>query len=618
MLADNIVWLKKHAPSIYHHVRKWEETTDENNFLIETARDGNRTLKYQDDGQEIYLHSKYNPIREADSIIDQFVKKEEITNETQVVFYGVGLGYHIEVFLKRYPNTDFYIVEPSVEVLSMFLDNIRLNNLPMKNLKLLQCGNDPNDLYNQIIKYKEKSIVICAHPVYPQIFKNEYKDFLGILRNIVKDRKISLKINYNFKKRWIINSVNNFKEVLKTPNILMEHNNIFEGKTAILVAAGPSLDFEIENLKKIKREGLAYIFAAGTSINTLIHHNILPDAVCTYDPTEANQKVFININNLEIKNVPLVFGSSVGYEVLEQYKGPKIHMITTQDTISNFFLNAKNDNMIDRISDSPSIAVVTYELLVKLGFGKIILVGQNLSYTNQKIYASGVTHRSNDVGNIDFSLVENVNGGKNETSEHLLQMKKMLEYVIERNNTITFNTTIDGAKIKGVEFTTLNEIMVQQLHERQVDGCAFEKILNMKNDIYDFDVLNEKRRQLNEEYERYMGLVIQIEKVIKLLYKTVDNYKFNASQNKLSNMLKSIEKNDYFRVVASPLNRVEYSLAVEYSSQMGDSRIPLNKRKKQIEPIENLIIHLLSEIELNKRIMFVINNTIEQYLKEKE
>jgi Uncharacterized protein conserved in bacteria len=113
---------------------------------------------------------------------------------------------------------------------------------------------------------------------------------------LVKNQRSALSVNYAFKKRWIINSVNNFKTVLTTPNILTDNRGQFRDKTAILVSAGPSLDYEIEYLKYIKSNHLAFIFSVGTSINTLIHHGIYPDVMTTYDPTETYRLVFNNIN----------------------------------------------------------------------------------------------------------------------------------------------------------------------------------------------------------------------------------------------------------------------------------------------------------------------------------
>lgn len=159
----------------------------------------------------------------------------------------------------------------------------------------------------------------------------------------------------------------NFGEVLNTPNILLEKKGEFKDKPAIIVAAGPSLNEEIENIRYIKENGLAYIFSVGSAVNTLVYHNIYPDAATTYDPGKFNQNVFTKIKEKEIKDIPMVFGSSVGYETLLNYPGKKYHMITSQDSVSNYYLRNENNKPIDMVYDAPTIAVVTLQLLYELG-----------------------------------------------------------------------------------------------------------------------------------------------------------------------------------------------------------------------------------------------------------
>ena len=151
----------------------------------------------------------------------------------------------------------------------------------------------------------------------------------------------------------------------------MEKKGQFKGKPAMLVAAGPSLNEEIENIRYIKENGLAYIFSVGSAINTLIYHNIYPDAACTYDPTVNNQKVFAKVKEKNIKDIPMIFGSSVGYETLIDYPGKKYHMITSQDTVSNYYLKTEEEDRLDIVLDAPSIAVVTLQLLYVLGFNPV-------------------------------------------------------------------------------------------------------------------------------------------------------------------------------------------------------------------------------------------------------
>jgi len=374
MLADNILFLREQYPAVYQAVKTWEETKQEPMAFVEAARDGNLTLKYKSGDQSVYVHSKYNPIREAEAIVDKLSKDQDINEQTLMVFYGIGLGYHIEAFITRYPMVSYSIVEPSPEIFTCYLDHkVLIKNLN-KNLLMLQCGNQADPLYTKAVQSKDKNLLICELSAYPQVFKTEYTAFLSEFRRIVKEQRSSLHTNFAYKKRWIINSVNNFKVVLQTPNILLEDHDFCKGKSALLVAAGPSLDLEIENLKKIKAEGLAYIFSVGSAINTLIHHGIEPDGMCTYDPSERNQIVFNKINELGIETIPMIFGSSVGYEVLEQYHGPKYHMLTNQDTVAAYFLRTESREQIEMVIDAPTIAVVTLELLEKLGFSQIILV----------------------------------------------------------------------------------------------------------------------------------------------------------------------------------------------------------------------------------------------------
>ena len=104
---------------------------------------------------------------------------------------------------------------------------------------------------------------------------------------------------------------------------------------------------------------------------------------------------FCAYNQEKITDIPLIFSSSVGFEVLQNYPGTSLlHMITSQDTISSYLLKLDNNTQLDGVKDAPSIAVVTIQLLYKLGFNPIILVGQNLAYADNKHYAEGISYAS--------------------------------------------------------------------------------------------------------------------------------------------------------------------------------------------------------------------------------
>ncbi len=618
MLADNILFLREEYPSIYQCVKKWEELEGKASFFLENAKDGHLTLRYEKDEKTVYLHSKYNPIREAEAIIDKLADDEKIDEQTHVVFYGLGLGYHIEVFLLRFPTVSYSIIEPSPEIFAHYLDNKVIKKSINKNIQILQCGNQVDMLYYKAVQTKYKKLVICDLSTYRQIFKENHRKFFADFKRLVKEQRSVLHANYSFKKRWIINSVNNFKCVLKTPNILLEKDSFFNGKQAILVAAGPSLDLEIENLKKIKDAGLAYIFSVGSAINTLIHNGIEPDAMCTYDPTDKNQMVFNKINNLGIKSIPMIFGSSVGYEVLEQYQGPKYHMLTNQDTVAAYFLKTVNGKLIETVSDAPSIAVVTLELLVRMGFSQIILVGQNLAFNEEKTYSSAIDYFTEEMRKTmlktDVVFTEAVDGSQVKTTESFLNMKRQLEQTIDKYKAKVINTTIGGARIEGASFKTLAQLIGEELLDSRVCDCPISQI--KLTEKYDQSYTFAQLEQLKGAYQEYQTLIPGIKScLLELQDLTRMNQEKEAFQThlKMDRQIKTMEENIFFKMIALPINRVEYGILVNDIQIIKTEKNQLKKIKSVIKPTESFINLLYTEMNLCNEIMLVFDNVIREF-----
>ncbi|MDY0278183.1 MAG: DUF115 domain-containing protein [Acholeplasma sp.] len=609
MLADNIVLLRKRFPLVYECINKYEENCEGSNFIHENSKSDIMTLKYLDQRMTVYVHSKYNPIREAETIINNLLGKESITNETHILFYGVGLGYHIIYFAKKFPNVRFSLIDPSIEAMQLLLDSVALKSLGDSRIVNIQVGDHLADFFNNIIERRDQNVVICELPAYKKIFEEDYSSFLTQFKSMIKEQKISLNVNSAFQKRWIINSINNFKEVLQTPNILMESNEIFKEKTAVLVSAGPSLNFEIENLRKIKDEGLAYIFSVGSAINTLIHNSIHPHAMCTYDPMEENQLAFKKVNELKIESIPMIFGTSVGYETLQQYQGPKFHMITNQDTVSDYFLKTLTNQEIVKVHDAPSIAVVTLELMVKLGFSRIILVGQNLAYLNERHYSEGVPY---EVGKVkEILLTENVDGKQIETNESFMVMKRLLEQNISNLNANVVNTTVNGAKIEGTTFIPL-EVLMRELQKNSVNmEEPFEQIIQTK--MYDQKYISEQFDKLEKSYDNYKFLISDIKDHISQLkgFVTMNSTKrINEVHKNMDQLIGCLENNIFFTVFTLPLHRVEYGILAQEIKQIKLSCNQDKTIKKIIKPTENFINLLSTNIALNEVIMDVLNNTI--------
>lgn len=615
LLVDNINILKNIYPYTFDRIKSLEETMDKKLLRVEETRKGDKTLSVVKKGKKTHIHSRYNPIREAEAIIEEY---KEIEEGTTVIFYGTGLGYHIDLFLEKYPDVNYYIYEPVPEMLYTYLSSKSIKDLPGKNLKNIVLGNNREEtlkFLNSLIDKNRGNVLLIELPIHKQIFNRQYKDFLELFKTIIKDKRSGIHTNYAFQERWILNSMKNFKEVLNTPNILLEKKDQFKDKPAILVAAGPSLNEEIENIRYIKDNGLAYIFSVGSAINTLIYHDIYPDAACTYDPTVHNQKVFEKTKERGIKEIPMIFGSSVGYETLVNYPGDKYHMITSQDTVSNYYLKNKDGKSINIVQDAPSIAVVTVQLLYALGFSPIILVGQNLAYRGKERHSEGV-HYSSEVTEAEMKngiWVKDVYGNEILTNEGFNRMRQQMElYINGFPNINVINTTKGGAHIEGTSFIELKDIIDKDLNTKVVEKNWLEG--NKTN--YDKEHLKSQSEKMDKAYERALKLIDEYYDILSTIEKLINNQNFNQAEKmyvKLDKVFGKIEKNDFFKTFILPMNRVYYKLLADSIDSLNEARNPIEKGRRILSGYRGFMRMCKRDVDRVEEVYGEMRETISEF-----
>jgi len=582
LLVDNITILKKVYPLVWTKLVDLEDNIDDSLIKIETAKNGQQTIAVKKDDKLVYLHSKYNPLREAETIVEEY---KDIEQGSSILFYGIGLGYHLDVLIEKYPDVNYYIYEPVPEILCKYLSNREIKNLPSKKLKGIFTGTDKSDIssfLDSIIGKSNGKMLIVSLPTHKKVFTQTYKDFLDLYRELAINRKIGTLTEYVHQKRWIINSMKNLKEVLSSPNIILERKGYFKNKTALLVSAGPSLNEEIENIRYIKENGLAYIFSVGSAINTLLHYDIYPDAACTYDPTERNHRVLKKVKDLGITSIPLVFGTSVGYETLESYPGNKIHMTTSQDTVSKFYLKAQDTENLDIVFDAPSIAVVTLQLLYYLGFDTILLVGQNLAFKGKKRHSEGIYY-SKDVTEQEMQKgiwIKDVYGNEVMTDEEFNRMRHQIEFYIDKFNDINvINTTKDGAFIEGTTFIELEKVIEEQLKESIVE----ENWLGSGESSYDKEYLISQSKKMDDDYKKTKSIIKEYNSILESIEVFIKNRNFNQAEKmyiKLDKTLSKMEKNVFFKTFILPMNRVNYRILVENIDELNEEKDKTLKGKR--------------------------------------
>ncbi len=528
---------------------------------VEKAKTGVPTVKVELDGKKQYLLSKYDPESEAKRMVDK-LDEEGVRH---VLFIGIGMGYHIDSYMEANPHVKISIYEPNEEILHAFLSNRSLNKLLIQQLQSIFTGTEEELLTGEIQKLLAASnniLSLVTLPKYEKMYGEQIHLLLQKVLDSVKDRHSIVATNAAFQKRWTINSIKNFPTVLKTPNILhdIDRSN-FVGKPALIVAAGPSLNEEFENIRYIKENRLAYIFSVGSAINALIEQEIYPDAACTYDPQEINYRVIQRIKDDQITEIPLIFGTSVGFETLVDYPGRMLHMLISQDTIAPALLSYKDGNKLDWVNDAPSIAVVTFLLLAKLGVSDIILVGQNLAYLEHQHYAKGIDYGTDSQKIIDKNLkyafnVKDVYGNDVKTSDGFNRMRQQLEMYIAANPAVkVWNTTKSGAAIAGTEFRDLGELVTRILNERQVQ----QSWSNAKNN-YDVSSLSDKLNDLQVQSSRLSVTLHDSLDIVQSIQVAIESKRTKTIElyyNQLDDKIAGMKQNSFYQIFLEPMIRVQ-------------------------------------------------------------
>jgi hypothetical protein len=180
------------------------------------------------------------------------------------------------------------------------------------------------------------------------------------------------------------NFFNNIKE-WKGVKDISTLKGAFKDIPAIICGAGPSIENELSLLKCVKNKGL--IFAGGSAINVLTSSGIIPHVTLGLDPTEEECERFRGNGGFEI---PFFYRMRLRHTALKLVHGLKGYVSGKGwYPIEKDFDKQFCDTILD-LDEGVSVTCFGVELAAQLGCSPIILLGGDLSYTEERRYARGV------------------------------------------------------------------------------------------------------------------------------------------------------------------------------------------------------------------------------------
>lgn len=439
--------------------------------------------------KEKLIHNAQNPLAEAQEI---FCRCENSPVSIHLV-YGLGLGYLFQVASLKSQGT-VILYEPDLNILWLAFTLVDFSNDILKpNVFITSTFEEASEAI-----YKKSGMQ--NSPALLSLSSQREFDAVGFdsLVKTLKDTVGAFSMDLKYTQQKFYPALKML--IQNVPSLLNEiplahFKDIYKGKTAVVVSAGPTLDRNIETLKKYRNKFI--LFTVGTAVKTLYKNEIKPDFLCIIETYNSSKQ----IEGLDLSDVNFV---------TEPYSNPALRKFEFKNRYSHISANTPTNHFWSEICNENieeywSKGTVSYTALNcarLLGCSKIILVGQDLAYIEGQCYSKDSAYKDlccgfnketnrweitakdfeafanalspsanpesraktaqNRLKNLNSSLyyVKGISGGMIPTeSVYAAFVKPLKEYTEHFNDRKYINTSLVGAQIDGFENMPLEEAL---------------------------------------------------------------------------------------------------------------------------------------------------------------
>ncbi|GAX87612.1 conserved hypothetical protein [Lebetimonas natsushimae] len=519
-------------------------------------------------------------------------------------FFGIGNGILIKLLLNNPIRKKIIVIEPDTQILFIVLNLIDFAKEIEENKLILYKLSQFN--YPEAIKIMSNSDIVLFVKTYELQINTKYyeklysEEIINVNRIFAQAIKQSI-INFGNDTIdtliGIEHSIRNFPEMLKNPpiqSIIGKKNS----DIAIIVSTGPSLTKQLPLLKKI--QDYVTIISVDASMPILEKWEIVPDFVTSLERVKDTAKFFKKTSKKFQEKFITIHASLQHEEVLKNSYGPRI--LSMRGFQYNRYFGLKKYGYL---GIGMSAANMAYELAYLLGFKKIVLIGQDLAYSEDGTsHAKGHVYGEKEIKFKETDEYVTKYGGEGtiRTSQTWLMFKNFFEkdiYETSLEGIITINATEGGARIEGsIEMPfieVINKYVTKtpktkiKLRKPRKDGYiknlqkAYKKILKMIK--IGEKVKNETEKVFVEVSETFDELV-NLNKNNQL--EKIDFNKLKRLSKKIDKIKEKIESKTFMQcygeTIISYLVNKETDLA---KIQVQNSQTDIEKKAKLIDWIMN-------------------------------
>ena len=593
----NLRTLAAHYPEMD---RRIEEAQVESAIEIiqETSFDGEKILKIKKDNKTCYLNGKRN----AHELAQKWVEAMgDLQRDTPVLMMGVGNFFYLKELAEQMEkNLTIIVYEPSLQIFLKFLEMVDIQKWMEKHLIIFWVNGlegmeskNMRGMLEQVLRYELLDHVkYFVLPNYEILFPEEAVVFMKTCRDVALRALSRYETNILFAGVMVKNLFANARYLCDCYKTTQFVEVIPKDIPGIVVAAGPSLNKNIKELKKAK--GKAFICAVDTAIKPLIKEGIIPDMFAVVDALKPIELVKME----EARQIPLLTTLNASPEVLEYHTGMKIFFNEGYQFAEEIF--KKSGHMEGDVSSGGSVATSIFSFLWKIGIETIILVGQDLAYTDNKAYADGTfQEKMKEEDTSNFIMVE---GNFEEKIPTKPDLKLFIDWynmyisgIKEKDKGLrVINATEGGAKIQNTEIITLKKAIEEECaKEVDIKGCL-KKLSPMLNEearewtINYLQGISEKFQKIKKDAAKMKKFYRKLDRICDK--KNIDKKEYLSIMKKIEKQLKVIEAVDVYQLISITMSNAHYML-------LGEQHVEQKSLQKEGKEIAQMGIAYVEDVE---------------------
>jgi hypothetical protein len=350
------------------------------------------------------MGSRRRPLEEAGKLAQTI----DVTDTAAVAVLGFGLGYHVQAIAQKMRLTGVvFIFEPDVALLRTVLERIDHSAwIRGHNVCLLT---DPEDA--AAISASARGVEgllalgfkLLQHPAdrvrlgaAAERFSERFTEVIKSVRTTVVTTLVQAEVTLR-------NELMNLDRYATSPGVTDLHGTL-RNRPAIVVAAGPSLRRNIELLSKPGLRDHFVIIAVQTVLKQLLARGIRPHFVTALDYHEISRRFYEGLTPASIDGVTLVAEAKANPAILGAFPGMVrfpgdrfLDEFLGEPLVKDFFRRPQVRELPGGVptpadatlNPGATVAHMAYYLARKLGCDPVILIGQDLGFTDGQYYAAG-------------------------------------------------------------------------------------------------------------------------------------------------------------------------------------------------------------------------------------